>query len=86
MNTDKPMPKTTHENPNLPSAPPLGSVSLEELEAKLERQARAGDVDGFHATLREIDSLSAQDRTLLAMLAVCLIGNPPNDQAQRPPT
>jgi hypothetical protein len=60
------------------SLEPVGSVSLEELEAKLERQARAGDVDGFHATLREIDTLSAQDRTLLAMLAVCLIGTPPN--------
>jgi hypothetical protein len=64
------------------SLEPVGSVSLEELEAKLERQARAGDVDGFHATLREIDSLSAQDRTLLAMLAVCLTGNPPNVLAQ----
>ena len=60
------------------SLKPVGSVSLEELEAKLERQAHAGDVDGFHATLREIDSLSAQDRTLLAMLALCLIGHPPN--------
>src|ERR1035437_3047539 len=26
MNADNPMPNTTHENPNLPSAPPAGSV------------------------------------------------------------
>jgi hypothetical protein len=29
MNLDKPMPKATHENPNLPSAPPLGSGLIE---------------------------------------------------------
>ena len=62
------------------SLKPVGSVSLEELEAKLKQQAEAGDVDGFHATLGEIYSLSAQDRTLLSILAVCLIGDPPNTE------
>lgn len=62
--------------------PPETLVGLEELEAKLKQQAEAGDVDGFNTTLGEIYSLSAQDRTLLSILAVCLIGDPPNTQAE----
>jgi hypothetical protein len=41
MNPDNPMPKTTHENPNLPSAPPPGSVIS--LKAwKIEEASRRG--------------------------------------------
>lgn len=64
---------------------PDGSANLGQLEERLRQQAEAGDTEGFHATLSEIESLSAQDRTLLAILAVCLIGRPPNDQGEPQP-
>ena len=42
MNPDNPMPNTTHENPNLPSARPLGSaLSREQLSILDHTEHRA---------------------------------------------
>jgi len=46
MNPDNPMPKTTHENPNLPSARPLGSALSDYNPAQCLR----AEVDRFKST------------------------------------
>jgi DNA-binding CsgD family transcriptional regulator len=67
------MPKTTHENPNLPSARPLGSAFLTERERQVVKRLSEG------ATVKEIAielKLSAKTVEHHSMNARLKIGNP----------
>ena len=67
MNPDTPMPKTTHENPNLPSARPPGSDLWIELIARREAMQRICDSVGTDSPERvaELFSLMSEEVMIL---------------------
>ena len=96
MNPDKSMPETTHENPNLPSAPPLGSdwekhIKLVASMASDAMLGRGPTPKAFISNLRLIATLMEEvlqsadspNRYFLDKVPDWFKQHSPNDQAHR---
>ena len=75
MTPDKAMPKTTHENPNLPSAPPPGSGRIIDCVLAESQKLEVKIIDWTRGTGAYLDSVTRQLREYNAIGVIII--NPP---------